>query len=323
MKKVIIDTDVGYDDIVAILMLFHSRKYDICGISTVTGVSNVAVGSRNISRLLHACGYEVPIYVGAEKAIKEAKNLFPKLDIERADKLDLLKETIVDTANIAKLKKREDLIVFLKTSDEPFTFICLGPLTNIAYLIQNEPELFFSKVSDLIIMGGVVEAVGVESGLAPPHRQAEYNSALDPEAAKIVMESRIQKTLIPIDVTYQVPACIELTDISKPVGKLLKKLLETSQSISTQAPLLRRIVAEIISNNNRDFDCFYDLVVAATCIEPVMIEEILKTSFTVSLDGETRGRTLLVDDTNPTTQVIMKINQTRFYDQLTKIVNEY
>jgi purine nucleosidase len=93
-------------------------------------------------------------------------------------------------------------VQLLENAKSRVTFVCVGPLTNIAYLLQQRPDLG-SRIETIVIMGG---ALNVRGNISP---FAEFNTWVDPEAARIVYDSAIEKVLVPLDVTTTVALRME------------------------------------------------------------------------------------------------------------------
>lgn len=288
MKKIFIDTDMGYDDIVAILILLLSSTVEIGGISTVSGVSSSEKGIKNLQKILSYLNITIPLVKG--RAIRAIPR-FPKTDSLRSEKLSLLQGLNIPKYPL-QVNKINDLKNFFDKTDERFTILALGPLTNIAYLVDTYPD----KISDLVIMGG-----GILKGNVPPDYRAEYNILLDPESANKVFRSTIPTTMLGIDATSNVPATQEFR-------KKIKQMRPTNNE--------GKIIREIIINNNNDFKEYYDPLAAALLTNLKLVKKSVKTSIKVILNGPQRGRTLLDKRGTKNTRVILEVDADQFYDQI-------
>ena len=192
--KLIIDTDPGTDDAVAILIaLAYFSDEEILGITTVAGNVKVEIGTNNALRILeHADRNKIPGYEG-EKAPLERKLLTAEW-VHGTDGLNF-----VPFPSPSKEKKKKDAVSFLKesldNSDEKVTLCVLGPMTNIGKLLQKFPEIS-TKIEKIIFMGG-----GAGFGNHTP--VAEFNILVDPEAANIVFKSGVELVMMGLDVTHQ------------------------------------------------------------------------------------------------------------------------
>ena len=199
-RKVVIDCDAGVDDALAMILAFHSPELEV---KTVTGVSgNVSLDLvfQNIQKvlsLIEPCPKPI-IARGADRPLKG----------EPVYAHSFHGNDGLGKARIA-LKKRkaywktfsgqaEQLIPQL-ARDAPgeVTLIATGPLTNVALGIQRDPE-GMRKLREVVVMGGAVRTRG---NVTPA---AEFNFHVDPLAARIVLESGLPITLVPLDVTHEV-----------------------------------------------------------------------------------------------------------------------
>ncbi|MCX6816460.1 MAG: nucleoside hydrolase [Candidatus Beckwithbacteria bacterium] len=273
MKDILIDTDMGIDDIIAIALLLNNKDINIKTISTVRGVADLTTGTQNLARLLTLLRETtIPIYQGFNPP--QQKLDFPKIDRQRANNLTLLKDIPLPKSPFKKICVKtlnRNLFRFLNSSTSPISILCLGPLTNIAKIIQNS-TIIKKNVKQIIIMGGAI----FMSGNIPPDYLCEYNIALDPNAAKIVFSSGLPITLIATDTTNQARA--------KDKQFLKQVVLAKPQTAAGE------IIKTIIINNRRDFIDFYDPLAAAILIDPKIISSSKKIILTITPDGQTIGQ---------------------------------
>lgn len=285
MKNILIDTDMGVDDIVAISLMLNKPAINIKAISTVRGVADLDRGTNNLARLLTFVGRtDLPIYQGFSPA--KQKIDFPKIDRRRANNLTLLKNI-----SLPKLPSKKVIIKkFNYRLDSPVSLLCLGPLTNIAKAVKRMVN-FNNYVKEIIIMGGAV----FNPGNVPPDYTTEYNIALDPAAAKTVFSSGLPITLIATDTAKQAPAANK---------QFLKQVLSTK-------PRTRKgkIIKSIIVNNRRDFIDFYDPLAAAVLVNPIIFSSTEKINLTVTPGGQTIGQLNNKGNIN----LVTKINRLAFY----------
>jgi purine nucleosidase len=196
-RQIIIDTDPGLDDAVAILLgLAAADELEVIGIVAVAGNLPLALTSRNALRVCELAGrLDVPVYAGCAQPM-----LRPLATAERVhgeterDRLLLPEPTMLLQAQHGV----DFLIEALRSAETGTTTLCaLGPLTNIAMALVKAPEIV-GRIGELVLMGGA----GFELGNVTP--AAEFNIYADPHAAAIVVESGVPITLIPLDVTHQV-----------------------------------------------------------------------------------------------------------------------
>jgi inosine-uridine nucleoside N-ribohydrolase len=198
--SLVVDTDAGTDDLIAIAYLLARPDVDIQAITTVNGVAHAEPGARNVLRLLRAANRRIDVFVG-EDAPLEGRDAFPTAWRQQADEMAAL------PALPGRRGPRPDavsgLLARLRASQSPVTLLALGPLTNIAAALQREPRTI-ARISQLIIMGGAVDVPGnaPEDATAPV---AEWNMYVDPTAASLVFRSGLPIVLVPLDATVRVP----------------------------------------------------------------------------------------------------------------------
>lgn len=195
---VIIDTDPGLDDALAIFLAFASPELDVRGIVTVGGNVGLDTTTLNALRLATFLGRtDVPVVAGAAVPLRR-----PPIDaasIHGADGIGGI--PLPEPASPPLGRDAIDWYVETIAAHPPgsLRILALGPLTNLARLIEQHPEAA-RRLGGIIAMGGAVR----ERGNVTPH--AEFNIAADPEAAEVVVRSGIPLVLVPLDVTRKVAA---------------------------------------------------------------------------------------------------------------------
>lgn len=200
-KKFILDCDPGSDDAIAIMLGLFSEKVQLVGITTVNGNRIVPKTTENALRVVEFLNADVPVYRGCENPIicnqiPGRKPNLPRVTLNdcHGDFLPLPPATIKP--------QKEHAVFYLAdkfmNTDEDITLVAVGPLTNIAMALRIEPRLE-ERIRQLIIMGGGHTGCNASAS-------AEFNFYADPEAAKIVMDSKIPKVILPLDATWR--ACI-------------------------------------------------------------------------------------------------------------------
>jgi purine nucleosidase len=194
-RKIIIDTDPGQDDAVAILLALASpQELDVLGIVTVAGNVNLAKTTKNACKIVELAGRpDVPIYAGCDRPIRgalvTAEHVHGPSGLDGPD----LPEPAVGPQ---PLRGVDFLIDTLRAAEAGAITLCtLGPLTNVATALTRAPDLA-ERVGEIVMMGGAYFEVG---NITPT---AEFNIFVDPEAADIVLRSGIAITMHPLDVTH-------------------------------------------------------------------------------------------------------------------------
>jgi inosine-uridine nucleoside N-ribohydrolase len=202
-RNVIIDTDPGVDDAMALLLALRSPVLNVLGITTVAGNLVLSKTTRNALVVVEISGRRVPVYPGASQPLME-----PLDTAEHAHGMDGLGDIgLPDPLGRAEDEHAVDFIVrTAMASAEPLHLITLGPLTNVALALCREPRLQ-ERVQSLTMMAGSWSG----GNLTPV---AEFNAGADPEATAIVLRSRIPKTMVALDPISE-GATIELEDVDR------------------------------------------------------------------------------------------------------------
>ena len=192
--KVIIDTDPGIDDALALMFALRSTELEILGITTVHGNVPVDRGTRNTHRVLDLMGRrDVPVAAGAAAPL--LRELRTAEFVHGSDGLADLVTTEVQM-ELEPVAAPAFLVSALEAAQEPTTVVTLGPLTNLAIALAFAPHLV-ERIERIVAMGGAIRS----EGNATP--AAEFNILVDPEAAAIVVRAGAPVTLVPLDVTMK------------------------------------------------------------------------------------------------------------------------
>lgn len=188
-RKIMIDCDTGMDDALALLLALRSPDFDVLGITCVNGNVTLDKVLVNTLKVVEYSGVKVPVYAGAVlPLLPERSQNAP--EIHGADGLGNL-----DFHAPSMMTEKEGAVQFiirmLMEAPVPMDWITLGPLTNAALAIREEPRIL-PKIKTLIMMAGAVDF-----GNTKP--MSEFNIFADPEAAKIVIDSEIPKVMVPLD----------------------------------------------------------------------------------------------------------------------------
>jgi inosine-uridine nucleoside N-ribohydrolase len=202
MKKIIIDTDPGVDDSIAILFAIASKQ-NIIGLTTTYGNSNITNTTQNALTILDILESNIPVYQGSAQPIVKQAILAKSHGKNGLGEFSL--------KNLKRKKENISAIQFYintleKNKDKSINILCLGPTTNLALLNIIRPDLV-SKINQVIILGGVF----FENGNITPN--AEFNVYSDPEALNIILNINVSKTLIPINVCRKV--MFDLNDFNR------------------------------------------------------------------------------------------------------------
>jgi purine nucleosidase len=194
-RRIIIDTDPGQDDAVAILLALASPELEVLGITAVAGNVPLQLTSLNARKVCELAGRsDVPVFAGCDRPL--ARKLVTAEHVHGKSGLDgvNLPEPLMPLQDRGAV---DFLIASLR--DEPaetVTIVALGPLTNIATALKLAPEVA-QRIAGIVLMGGAYFEVG---NITPT---AEFNIYVDPEAAAEVFACGAPVTVLPLDVTHK------------------------------------------------------------------------------------------------------------------------
>lgn len=217
----VIDTDPGLDDAIAILAACNCGLLDIHGVTTVAGNIGIERTTRNALDLLHLAGRaDIPVAAGAGGVT--GTGIAGAAAIHGDDGLGGVALPRSPQARLP-VEVAEFLSAVGDVGETDFDLLALGPLTNVAALVEERPAVL-SRVRRIIAMGGALH----EPGNVSP--RAEFNFAFDPEAAATVLESGVSVLLVPLDVTRKLRADREFVRqcraLATPVGVAVADLIE-------------------------------------------------------------------------------------------------
>lgn len=281
MRKVILDCDPGLDDAIAIILAAETQAFELLGITIADGNSDIEMGSKNACTLLHTIGLDnIPVYKGVKNNKKIVERNQVSYNIHGRDGLgDLsIDRTILNPAKDGAIEFMKDTLL---NSSEKITIVAVGPLTNIANLIEQYPDIK-EKIEELVIMGGAVNREGNIT------KYAEFNIYFDSVSAKKVLESKLNITLISLDVTLKM--LMQKEDVY---------YLKNANNVEAN---LAGIILERYSNGYLiqygKWECpIHD----ATCILYLINPEIIKfenMGISVTTSGEKMGQTKKIDSEN-------------------------
>ncbi|MGX9855246.1 nucleoside hydrolase [Limimaricola variabilis] len=193
-RKIIIDTDPGQDDAVAILLALASPELEVLGLTAVAGNVPLDLTQRNARQVVELAGRDTPVFAGCDRPL--ARPLVTAEHVHGKTGLDGI--TLPDPTLPLQEQHGVDFIIETLRREAPGTVtLCpLGPLTNIATAFRRAPDIV-EKVERIVLMGGGF----FEGGNITP--AAEFNIYVDPEAAKEVFACGRPITVLPLDATHK------------------------------------------------------------------------------------------------------------------------
>lgn len=297
---VIIDTDPGHDDALALMVALASDKLDIRGITVVAGNNTLANNTNNTLRILEHFGRKIKVYHGAPKALIQPQEL-PE-DIHGKSGMDGTSLPDLATGQAEVKSAVQFMEDELKSTGERIKLIAIGPLTNIAILLASAPEVR-DKIDEIVIMGGA--ALG---GNKTP--TSEFNIWQDPEAAHIVFSSGIPLTMCGLDVTYK--SALFEADVER-IANLGNKAGQLAREILT-------FYGNAIALRGNTGIAVHDAVAIVKVLKPELFQSGLY-NVLIDLDGKyTRGCTVTdLDDVtgaHRNVEVVLDVDREKFVDFL-------
>lgn len=211
-RPAILDVDTGVDDALAIMLALRSPELQVAGILTVSGNVHVSRCTANTLTVLDILGAPpIPVAVGASAPLAR-----PGVSAEYVHGTDGL-GGIAGRFPASRRNATADAVGFLleaiRRQPGQLTLIATAPLTNIALAIEKDAQTM-RRLRALIVMGG---AIRVPGNVGPV---SEFNFAVDPEAAAIVLQAGLPLTLVPLDVTERTVLTREGLQGVAPAGML-------------------------------------------------------------------------------------------------------
>jgi purine nucleosidase len=298
MKKVLVDTDCGVDDTVAIMIALACSRIEVLALTTVNGNVGVNQVTENVLRLLPLLGREdIPVYRGASRPLlaqpQHASGVHGKNglgDVELPNSGKRIESAGAPDGLLAAARKNPGL-----------TLVALGPLTNVAIALNLYPELE-DLLGEIVSMGGAVQR-----GNVTPH--AEFNYYADPEAVQLVLESRVPLTVVPWDAALKaVHTEDEIRDLGLWDTSMGKLLLDMHQ------PLFAYMEKACGSRAAM----FPDPLTMAYVVNPAVARERISGNLKMELTNSPRRGASVLEKGDRVT-LIMEIDKTRFQRLLLEI----
>lgn len=222
-RKIIIDTDPGQDDAIAILLALASPEdIEVLGITTVAGNVPLDLTSKNARIVCELAGRpDVKVFAGCDaplvRRLVTAEHVHGKSGLDGPDLPDP-EMPLQDQHGV------DFIIETLRREPAGTVTLCpLGPLTNIATAFDRAPDIL-ERVQEIVLMGGAYFEVG---NITPT---AEFNIYVDPEAAEIVLKSGAKITMMPLDVTHKALVTRARNEafraLGTPVGKAVAEMTD-------------------------------------------------------------------------------------------------
>lgn len=211
---VIIDCDPGIDDIIGLVLAGRNERIDLKAVTVVGGNQTIEKVGNNALKVLSFLGVDVPVAFGMEEPL--VRDLVIAAEVHGEDGMYgiELPEASLEASDLHAV----DLIAkILDESKEKVALVCMGPLTNIAFLLKRYPELK-GKISKISLMGGAISGGNCTS-------TAEFNIYVDPEAADIVFNSGVPIIMNGLDITHKANILEDDIERIKSIGNKVSDLV--------------------------------------------------------------------------------------------------
>jgi inosine-uridine nucleoside N-ribohydrolase len=264
---ILIDCDPGHDDAIALLLALASPEVELLGVTTVAGNQTLEKTTANAIRVLAFVGRDdISVAAGASRPLER----------EPVVAADVHGESGLDGPGLPPPQRRpveQHAVEFLAEHVAGTTLVAVGPLTNVALLLERYPE---ARPDRLVLMGGSI-------GLGNVTPAAEFNIWADPEAAARVFASGLDLTMVGLDVTHEAllrGEHVERLRASGPTGRMVAELYDYFHRFHAQT-------------YGFEGSPIHDAVAVAHVLRPDLVRTELR-HVAIERDSElTRGRTVV------------------------------
>ena len=300
---VIVDTDAGPDDFMALAFLLSSARARVEAVTITTGLAHAEAGAANVLRLLELAGRDdVPVHVGRSAPLTGNRS-FPEDWRRLSDELPGV--LLPDTRRVvASQPAPEFLAARLGDTAKPVTVLALGGLTNLAEAFRINPAAA-RAIERLVIMGGAMKVPGnLADGGVADNTTAEWNFYIDPEAARLVFLSGAAIRLVPLDATQKVPIDRQfqrqLQTSPRPLARVVTQVLATVDDLIDQGTLFA-----------------WDPLAAASIVDDDLLR-FTRISIEIRQEAPEEGRTVIAARGPANADVALEANSRRFVDLFTR-----
>ncbi len=307
-RKIIIDTDPGQDDAVAILLALASPELEVLGLSIVAGNVPLHHTVNNALMICELAGRpDLPVYAGCDAPI--SRRLVTAEHVHGKTGLDGI--VLPAPAMQARPGHAVDFLIETLRREAPgtVTLVPIGPLTNIATAFARAPDIV-SRVQEIVLMGGAYFEVG---NITPT---AEFNIYVDPEAAKQVFASGVPLTMMPLDVTHRALTSAPWVEGMRAMGRV-------GQAVASWTDFFERYDREKYGSEGAPL---HDPCTIAWLLEPDLFS-----GRHINVEIETQGEFTLgmtvadwwrVSDRAPNATFIRDVDAKGFFDLLTRRIGD-
>jgi purine nucleosidase len=307
-RKVIVDTDPGIDDAMALLYLHACNDIDLHSITTVFGNGGQAITARNAYYLVTRFGLDVPVIPGAERPLS-GDRIVPELKVHGEDGFgdsNLSADHPMPPPGVPAWKWIANAVL---ESPGAISLLAIGPLTNLALALEYRPDIV-DAIKEVVIMGGAFGTRG-RTGNIVPH--AEANFYYDAKAAEAVLRANWPVTAVGLDVSSDcILSSSQADDLPSRAGAAGQFLRDISKGY------------EAIYREYDGIDGFalHD-VAAAVCFTNPDLFECQETALGVEIAGDLRGQSLKLQNKSRRTQrFCSEVDRAQVVEQFLKALSE-
>lgn len=318
MKKIILDTDTGVDDALAIALALRSAELEVEAITAVSGNVHVDLCLRNILMTLEALDIKQPPTVAKGEASPLIKPLFVASEVHGWDGLGGITKLLNPNGarkypepkrSISHLQAVDLILELIAKYPEELTLVAIGPLTNVAKaIIKNKIRM--RQLKEIIIMGGAFRVYGNTTLLT------EFNIFVDPQAAQIVFDLGVPLTIVPLDVTEQV--ILMRPDVSRASGRSRRK---SRRKLAEFVRDCTKFYMDYQKSYNGIDGCFlHDPLAVGVAIDSSLVNTVLTRVEVETMGDLTTGMTLAdlragkVSPDNSNAHVCINVDSRRFLE---------
>ena len=318
-KKVILDVDTGTDDAIAIMTAVMSENLEVLGVCAVNGNRGIDFTTENTLRVVEYLGKDIPVFRGCSLPMVVSLTEGRREDIPYKGPKDPQDNVHGDYIDLPPATIREQpvsavrwLVDTLMASEGDITLIPVGPLTNIAMALRIEPRIA-QKIKRIVIMGGGYKEVNITP-------TAEFNFWVDPEAAKIVVDSGCEIVIVPLDATHKAVMSLKDADELEASGK--------KAAIATASFIRHRQAGYKIWQPMADIDTvpIHDALAVCAVLNEDVLEDVRETYMDIDIAGGAADGMSICDldkrypDRKPNVKVALSANREIFSRMIKEIM---
>lgn len=272
--KIIYDGDPGIDDAIAILAAALTKEHKLVAVTTVAGNAPIEYATKNALKIMELLPEEMrtPVYEGSPKPMRRSLTFNFKMHGSDGLGNSGLSEPKLKQETTKAVEK---ILQMIDKYGRELTLVAAGPLTNLALAILKDRELA-GKIGRVVVMGGAIRAPGNITS------SSEFNIYVDPEAAKIVLNSGLPITLVSLDVTTDPRNLF--------TERELTALAESGSRIAEVAYKMLKFYINAYKQNRGINGCFIHDTLAMLIATQ---RELMIKSEDIYVDVETRGEVTL------------------------------